>query len=99
MPPKSKRKFTPCLKLEKLKDSQTSSHFQEVFILHVSAGVADTATEDIWNNIKTAACSRQLRRCVAQLDPIVGVVKPGGEMSMWKRPLLPAESFPGIEEW
>ena len=32
-----------------------SNHFQEVFNLHVnvSASVADTATEDIWNNIKT----------------------------------------------
>ena len=53
--PKSKRKFTPCLKVWKLKDPQTSNHFQEVFNLHVStsAGVADGATEDIWNNIKT----------------------------------------------
>ena len=48
MPPKAKRKF----KVWKLKDPQTSSHFQEVLNLHVStyAGVAD---EDIWNNIKT----------------------------------------------
>ena len=55
MPPKSKRKFTPRLKVWKLKDTQTSNHFQEVFNLHVStsAGVADRATEDIWNNIKT----------------------------------------------
>ena len=55
MPPISKRKFTPRLKVWKLKDPQTSSHFQEVFNLHVSiaAGVADGATEDIWNNIKT----------------------------------------------
>ena len=47
--PKSKRKFTPRLKVWKLKDPQTSSHFQEVFNLHVStpAGVADGATEDI----------------------------------------------------
>ena len=54
-PPKSKRKFTPRLKVWKLKDPQTSNHFQEVFNLHVStsAGVADGATEDIWNNIKT----------------------------------------------
>ena len=52
VPPKSKCKFIPCLKVWKLKDSQTSSHFQEVFNLHVSmsAGVADGATEDIWNN-------------------------------------------------
>ena len=55
MPLKSKRKFTPCLKVWKLKDPQTSNHFQEVFDLDVSAsaGVADAATEDIWNNIKT----------------------------------------------
>ena len=52
---KSKRKITPRLKVWKLKDPQTSSHFQEVFNSHVStsAGVADAATEDIWNNIKT----------------------------------------------
>ena len=55
VPPKSKRKFTPRLKVWKLKDLQTSNHFQEVFNLHVStsAGVPDGATEDIWNNIKT----------------------------------------------
>ena len=54
-PPKSKRKFTPSLKVWKLKDPQTSNHFQEVFNLHVStsAGVADGVTEDIRNNIKT----------------------------------------------
>ena len=55
VPPKSKCKFTPRLKVWKLKDPQMSSHFQEVFNLHVSmsASVADGATEDIWNNIKT----------------------------------------------
>ena len=53
VPPKSKRKFIHCLKVWKLKDPQTSNHFQEVFNLHVSvsAGVADAATEDIWSNI------------------------------------------------
>ena len=52
--PKSKRKFTPRLKVWTLKVPQTSSYFQ-VFNLHVStsAGVADEATEDIWNNIKS----------------------------------------------
>ena len=35
-------------------------------------------------------CSRQLRRYVAQLGHTVGVVKPGGGMNMWKRPLLPS---------
>ena len=34
------------------------------------------------------ACSRQLRS-VAQVGPIIGVLKPGGGISMWKRPLLP----------
>ena len=55
VPPKSKRNFTPSLKVWKLKDPQTSNHFQEVFSLHVSTSVdvADGATEDIWNNIKT----------------------------------------------
>ena len=55
MPPKAKRKFIPRIKVWKLKDPQMSNHFQEVFNLHVrtSAGVADGATEDIWNNIKT----------------------------------------------
>ena len=54
VPPKSKRKFTPRLKVWELKDPQMSNHFQEVFNLHVSmsAGAADAATEDIWNNIK-----------------------------------------------
>ena len=49
VPPKSKPKFTPRLKVWKLKDPQTSNHFQEVFNLHVStsAGVADEATEDV----------------------------------------------------
>ena len=47
VPPKSKRKFTPRFKVWKLKDPQTSNHFQEVFNL------ADGASEGIWNNIKT----------------------------------------------
>ena len=47
VPPKSKCKVTPRLKGWKLKDPQLSSHFQEVFNLHVSAsaGVADAATD------------------------------------------------------
>ena len=35
-------------------------------------------------------CSRQLRRYVAQLGHTVGIVKPGGGKSTWKRPLLPS---------
>ena len=34
------------------------------------------------------ACSRQLR-CVTQLGPIIGILKPGGGVNTWKRPLLP----------
>ena len=63
VPPKSKRKFTPRLKVWKLKDPQTSNHFQEVFNLHVntSAGVADGAT-DIWN-IKTGLLKTTEKVC------------------------------------
>ena len=54
VPPKSKLKFIPHLKVGSLK-TVMSNYLQEVFTLHVSAsaGVADAATEDIWNNIKT----------------------------------------------
>ena len=54
MPPKSKLQFIPRLKVGSLKTIM-SSYFKEVFNLHVSgsAGVADAAPEDIWNNIKT----------------------------------------------
>ena len=60
VPPKSKRKLTPCLKVWKLKDPQTSNHFQEVFNLHVStsAGVAgyleqhqDWTAQDNWGGM------------------------------------------------
>ena len=42
-------------------------------------------------------CSRQLRRCLAQLGPTIGVVKPRGGMNTWQRPLLPSgkRSRPG----
>ena len=38
--------------------------------------------------LNTSEVSTQVR-CVAQLRPIIGIVKPGGRMSTWKRPLLP----------
>ena len=43
-----------------------SNHFQEVFNLHVSvsAGVADAATEDSWNNIKTGHLKTTEEVCV-----------------------------------
>ena len=65
----------------------TSYNFQ-VFNSRVSAsaGVADAATEDICNNTKTGL-SRQLS-CMAQLDPIIGALKPGGRVSTWERLLL-----------
>ena len=49
VPPKSKCKFTPHLKVWKLKDPQMSNHFQEVFNLHVSASadVADAVTVEV----------------------------------------------------
>ena len=49
MPPKPKRRFTPRLKVWKLRDPQRRNHFQEVFKLHesASAGVPDAANEDI----------------------------------------------------
>ena len=94
VPPKSKRKFTPCLKVWKLKDPQTSSHFQEVFNLHVctSAGVADGVTEDIWNNIKTGLLKTTEEVC-GTTGPPVGVVKSGGGMNTWKMPLLPSRQL------
>ena len=66
VPPKSKCMFTPRLKVWKLKDPQTSNNFQEVFDLYVSAsaGVADAATEDIWNNIKTGLLKTTEEVCV-----------------------------------
>ena len=65
VPPKCKHKVTPCLKAWKLKDPLTSSHFQEVFSLHVSmsAGVADGATEEIWNSIKTELLKTTEKGC------------------------------------
>ena len=90
VPPKSKRKFTPCLKVWKLKDPQTSSHFQEVFNLLVStsAGVDDEATEDIWNNIKTGL--------LKTTEEVCGTTRPHRwrrETWWWKRPLLPSEQL------
>ena len=54
--------------------------------MSASAGVANAATEDICNNIKTGL-SRQLS-CMAQLDPVIGALKPGGGVSTWERLLL-----------
>ncbi|RUS70602.1 hypothetical protein EGW08_021637, partial [Elysia chlorotica] len=70
IPPKTKRKFAPRLKIWKLKDPQTSSQFQKTFKEHVSASTNDTdvTTEDIWKNLNTG-CSRQLKRYAAQLGP------------------------------
>lgn len=47
--PLDKHRFTHCLRVWKIKDAQTSCHFQEVFDSYVitSAGVAHAATEEI----------------------------------------------------
>ena len=76
------------LKFGRLK-TLTSNYFQEVFNSHVSAsaGVADAATEDIWNNIKTGLL--KTTEVCGTTRPIIGILKPGGGISMWKRPLLP----------
>ena len=44
----------------------------------------------IYGTTSRQAFSRQLRRCVTQQGPIVGIVKPGGGMNMWERSLLPS---------
>ena len=97
VPPKSKHKFTRSLKVWKLKDPQTNNLFQEVFNsqVSVSTGVADADTEDIWNNIKTGL--------LKTTEEVCGIKKPGGGMSMWKRPFLPSRklSRPGrlVKAW
>ena len=52
MLPKIKHKFTPCLKVWKLRDPQTCRRFQEVFKAYVPAQdtEAATTTEEIWAN-------------------------------------------------
>ena len=100
VPPKSKRKFTPRLKVQKLKDPQMSTHFQEVFNLHVSisAGVADRATEDIWNNIKTGLLDNW--GGVAQLGaPPLVLWNLMVEWTHGKGHCCQAESFQGLEDW
>ena len=71
---KTQAQVHPCLKVWKLKDSQTSSNFQEVFNLHVntSASVADEATKDIWNNIKTGLL-KTTEECAVQLSPMLAL--------------------------
>ena len=74
--PKSKCKFTPRLKVWKLKDPQTSNHFQEVFNSHVSASavVADAVTENNWNNIKSGL--------LKTTEEVCGTTRP----HLWRRP-------------
>ena len=58
----------------------------------MSAGVADAAIEDIWNNIKTGLPKTT--------EEVCGTTQPhrwrhgGGGMSTWKRPLLPSGKLP-----
>ncbi|XP_048751738.2 craniofacial development protein 2-like [Ostrea edulis] len=78
MPSKTKRKFSPHLKVWKLKDPETCSRFQEVFSEHMLASESDanSITEEVWASSKQVY-RRQLR-CVAQHGHINGDVKPGG---------------------
>ena len=86
VPPKSKLKFTPRLKTWNLK-TLISNYFQ-VFNSYVSASTGVLPLK-ISGTTSRLACSRQLRRCVAQLGPTNGFMKPGDGMSTWKSPLLP----------
>ena len=59
-----------------------SNHFQ-VFNLHVSvsAGVADAATDDIWNNIKTGLL-KTIEEVCGTTQPTIGIMKAvGGKLS------------------
>ena len=73
----------------------TSNNFQ-VFNSHVNAcaDVADAAAEDICSDIKTG-----LFKTTELRDTTQGILKPGGGVNMWKRPLLPKVSFQGLEDW
>ena len=51
--------------------------------MSASSGEADAATEDIWNNIKTGVPKTTEEVC----GHTVGIAKPDGGMSTWKRPL------------
>ena len=64
----------PHLKVWNLKYPQTSNYFQEVFNSHVSAsaGVADAATEDIWN-IKTGLHKTTEEVCGTTWAPLLMV--------------------------
>ena len=63
-----------------------------------SAGVTDAATEDIWNNIKSDLL-KIIEEVCGTNQPTVGIVRPDDGMSMWKKPLLQAESCRGLEDW
>ena len=55
LPPQAKRKFTPRLKVWKLRDPQICSRFQESLKAHMSAAEteADTTCEEIWVKLKS----------------------------------------------
>ena len=44
----------------------------------------------IYGTTSRQTFSGQRRRCVAQLGLTIGVMKPGGKMSMWERSLQPS---------
>ena len=65
------------------------SNYFQVFNSHVSvsAGVADAANEDIWNNIKTGLF--KTTKLCGKTQPNHWRRKAGAGVSMWKRSLLP----------
>ena len=84
---------SPLASVWKLKDPQTSNHFQEVFNLHVSmsAGVANGATEDIWNNIKTGL--------LKTTEQVCGTTRSHHwRHETWWWNCCQAESFQGLEK-
>ena len=83
VPPKSKHKFTPHLKVWKLKGPHKLLFPGLQLTCECICSVADAATEYICNNIKTGL-SRQLS-CMAQLNPIIDTLKPGSGVSTWER--------------
>ena len=66
--------------------------------MRASAGVADAATEDIWNNIKTDL--------LKTTEEVSGITRPhrwhrdtGGGVSSGKGHCCQGDNFQGLEDW
>ena len=77
-----------------------SNYFQEVFNSHVSAsaGVADAATEDIWN-IKIGLHKIIEKVCGTTRAPLLASWNLVVEWARGKGHCCQAESFQGLEDW